>query len=110
MICIFPIELMHWDSIGYAVTKEIKLGHVSQTHSAHPPYKGTEKIPHFQIKRMTICPIRAICNACNTTGISLNILQSRPFWHYDIMSEFTNVDNYVDNVYTNVNNVCKNKR
>ena len=97
---------MHWDSISYAVTKEIKLGHVSQTLTALPPYKGTEKNPHFQIKSMTMCRIRAICNIIKESPIALTTLQYEVLWHYDIMSEFT----IVDKLYTNVNNVCKNKR
>ena len=90
----------------YAVTKEIKLGHVSQTLTALPPYKGTEKNPHFQIKRMTMCHTTIICNAFKESPIALTTLQYEVFWHYDIMSEFT----IVDKLYTNVNNVCKNKR
>ena len=69
------------------VTKEIKLGNVSQTLTALPPYKGTKKIPQFQIKSMTICRIRAICHSFKVLAVSLNILQSRVNWHYDIMSD-----------------------
>ena len=55
---------------------------------------------------MTICPMFTICNAFKESPKALWILQSGVNWHYDIMSEFT----IVDNSYTNVNNVCKNKR
>ena len=55
---------------------------------------------------MTMCPIKKICNAFKESPNALTILQFEVFWHYDIMSEFTNVDKQ----YTNVNNVCKNKR
>ena len=53
-----------------------------------------------------MCRIRAICNSFKESPNALLVLQSRRFWHYDIMSEFT----IVDKSYTNVNNVCKNKR
>ena len=69
------------------VTKEIKLGNVSQTLTALPPYKGTEKNSHFQIKTMTMCHTLVICRLFKTRGISLRILQLRGFWHYDIMSD-----------------------
>lgn len=82
----------------------MKLGRYSSTHSAHPPYKGTEKNPHFQIKTVTMCPIRAICIIVKEFPDALITLQCGVFWQYDIMSELTNVDNS----YTNVNNVWKN--
>jgi hypothetical protein len=69
------------------VTNAFKLGNVSQTLTALPPYKGTEKIPQFQIKSMTMCRIRAICHSFKVLAVSLNILQSRGLWHYDIMSD-----------------------
>lgn len=69
------------------VTNAFKLGNVSQTLTALPPYKGTKKNSQFQIKKMTMCRIRKICNSFNALGISLIILQSRGFWHYDIMSD-----------------------
>ena len=53
-----------------------------------------------------MCPMFTICNAFKESPNALTILQSRGLWHYDIMSEFT----IVDKSYTNVNNVCKNKR
>ena len=53
-----------------------------------------------------MCPTLYICNAFKESPKALISLQSRGYWHYDIMSEFT----IVDKLYTNVNNVCKNKR
>ena len=53
-----------------------------------------------------MCPIRKICNPFKESPKALISLQLRVNWHYDIMSEFT----IVDKLYTNVNNVCKNKR
>ena len=69
------------------VTNAFKLGNVSQTLTALPPYKGTEKIPQFQIKSMTMCRINAICHSFKDIPNALNILQSRGKWHYDIMSD-----------------------
>ena len=53
---------------------------------------------------MTMCPIRAICNAFKESPKALISLQCGVVWPYDIMSEFT----IVDNSYTNVNNVWEN--
>ena len=53
-----------------------------------------------------MCHTTIICNAFKESPIALTTLQYEVFWHYDIMSEFT----IVDKLYTNVNNVCKNKR
>jgi hypothetical protein len=36
---------------------------------------------------MTICRIRTICNSIKDIVQSLNILQLKGFWHYDIMSD-----------------------
>ena len=90
MVCIFFIRANALIINGlyfYLVTNAFKLGNVSQTLTALPPYKGTEKIPQFQIKSMTMCPINAICHSFKDTPNALNILQSRGKWHYDIMSD-----------------------
>ncbi len=34
-----------------------------------------------------MCRINAICHSFKDSPIALNILQSRGFWHYDIMSD-----------------------
>ena len=46
-----------------------------------------------------MCRINAICHSFKDIPNALNILQLRVFWHYDIMSEFTNVNKGFTNVY-----------